>query len=153
MLAAVSGLTFLLSTLLKLDSSLGYLLPLPVAIAALRSGVGAAWKTMLSTSFLLVGGRLARGPAGLCWQKGRGVGGGWWLGRCSACGGRLPAPRQTAGDAGAADASGAGGGAPGPLPAGRQRAPPGCRQPGGARCHQAWGPAQAAPAPRWPAGW
>jgi hypothetical protein len=55
MLAAVSGLVFLLSTLLKLDNSLGYLLPMPIAIAALRSGAAAAWKTMTATSFLLIG--------------------------------------------------------------------------------------------------
>jgi hypothetical protein len=56
MLAAVSGLAFLLSTLLKLDSSLGYFLPLPIVIAACRSGPGAAWNTMMATSFLLLGG-------------------------------------------------------------------------------------------------
>jgi uncharacterized protein YybS (DUF2232 family) len=55
MLAAVSGLAFLLSTLLKLDSSLGYFLPLPVAIAACRSGPRAAWGTMAATAFLLLG--------------------------------------------------------------------------------------------------
>jgi hypothetical protein len=71
MLAAVSGLTFLLSTLLKLDNSLGYLLPLPIAVAALRSGVGAAWKTMLATSCLLIGGR-----AGVGAGAGRGARGG-----------------------------------------------------------------------------
>jgi hypothetical protein len=56
MLSAVSGLAFLLSTLLKLDNSLGYFLPLPIAIAACRSGVGAAWHTMMATAFLLLGG-------------------------------------------------------------------------------------------------
>jgi hypothetical protein len=55
MLSAVSGLTFLLSTLLKLDNSLGYFLPMPIAIAACRSGVSAAWYTMLATAFLLLG--------------------------------------------------------------------------------------------------
>ncbi|WIA23483.1 hypothetical protein OEZ85_000228 [Tetradesmus obliquus] len=54
MLSAVSGLAFLLSTLLKLDNSLGYFLPLPIAIAACRSGVSAAWYTMLATAFLLL---------------------------------------------------------------------------------------------------
>lgn len=63
MLAAVSGLVFLLSTLLKLDNSLGYLLPMPIAIAALRSGAAAAWKTMMATSFLLIGGRCTCCPA------------------------------------------------------------------------------------------
>ncbi len=55
MLAAVSGLAFLLSTLLKLDSSLGYFLPLPIVIAACRSGPAAGWNTMMATSFLLLG--------------------------------------------------------------------------------------------------
>ncbi|KIZ00682.1 hypothetical protein MNEG_7281 [Monoraphidium neglectum] len=54
MLAAVSGLAFLLSTLLKLDSSLGYFLPLPIVIAACRAGPGAGWNTMMATSFLLL---------------------------------------------------------------------------------------------------
>jgi len=56
MLSAVSGLAFLLSTLLKLDNSLGCFLPLPIAIAACRSGVAAAWHTMMATAFLLLGG-------------------------------------------------------------------------------------------------
>eukprot|EP00879_Flechtneria_rotunda_P012359 GHRR01012906.1.p1 GENE.GHRR01012906.1~~GHRR01012906.1.p1 ORF type:complete len:280 (+),score=115.70 GHRR01012906.1:215-1054(+) len=54
MLSAVSGLAFLLSTLLKLDNSLGYFLPLPIAIAACRAGVAAAWHTMMATAFLLL---------------------------------------------------------------------------------------------------
>lgn len=54
MLAAVSGLAFLLSTLLKLDTSLGYFLPLPVVIAACRSGPAAGWGTMTATAFLLL---------------------------------------------------------------------------------------------------
>lgn len=55
MLAAVSGLAFLLSTLLKLDSSLGYFLPLPIAIAACRSGPRAGWDTMGATACLVLG--------------------------------------------------------------------------------------------------
>lgn len=55
MLSAVSGLAFLLSTLLKLDNSLGYFLPLPITIAACRSGVAAGWHTMMATAFLLLG--------------------------------------------------------------------------------------------------
>ncbi|GIL53481.1 hypothetical protein Vafri_9072 [Volvox africanus] len=54
MLAAVSGLAYLLSTILKLENSLGYFLPLPVVLAALRSGGGAGWRTMTATCFLLV---------------------------------------------------------------------------------------------------
>eukprot|EP00877_Chromochloris_zofingiensis_P005383 jgi/Chrzof1/14846/Cz09g18080.t1 len=53
MLAAVSGLAYLLSTLLKLDNSIGYFLPLPIVIASMRSGIGAGWNTMLATAFLL----------------------------------------------------------------------------------------------------
>ena len=55
MLAAVSGLAYLLTTLLKLDTTLGYFLPLPVVLASMRGGVGAGWRTMMATGFLLVG--------------------------------------------------------------------------------------------------
>ena len=54
MLAAVSGLAYTLATLLKLESYLGYFLPLPVVIAAMRSGPAAARKTMTTTCFLLL---------------------------------------------------------------------------------------------------
>ncbi|EFJ47259.1 hypothetical protein VOLCADRAFT_81593 [Volvox carteri f. nagariensis] len=54
MLAAVSGLAYMLSTILKLENSLGYFLPLPVVLSALRSGGGAGWRTMTATCFLLV---------------------------------------------------------------------------------------------------
>lgn len=54
MLAAVSGLGYTLATLLKLDSYLGYFLPLPVIIAAMRSGPAAARKTVTATCFLLI---------------------------------------------------------------------------------------------------
>ncbi len=56
MLAAVSGLAYLLSTILKLENTLGYFLPLPVVLAALRSGAWSGWKTMAATGFLLIGG-------------------------------------------------------------------------------------------------
>ena len=68
MLAAVSGLAFLLSTLLKLDSSLGYFLPLPIVLAGCRSGAGAAWNTMISTAFLLLGEKEKRREDG--WEGG-----------------------------------------------------------------------------------
>lgn len=55
MLAAVSGLAYLVSTVLKIENTVGYFLPLPVVLACMRSGVGAGWKTMMSTAFLLVG--------------------------------------------------------------------------------------------------
>lgn len=55
MLAAVSGLAYLLSTLLRLDTTLGYFLPLPVVLASFRGGPGAGWRTMMATCFLLVG--------------------------------------------------------------------------------------------------
>lgn len=54
MLAAVSGLGYTLATLLKLDSYLGYFLPLSVIIAAMRSGPAAARKTVTATCFLLI---------------------------------------------------------------------------------------------------
>ena len=55
MLASVSGLAYLLSSLLKLENSLGYLLPLPVVLASLRSGKGAGFRTVAATFFLLIG--------------------------------------------------------------------------------------------------
>ena len=54
MLAAVSGLAFTLATLLRLDSYLGYFLPMPVIVAAMRSGPAAGRKTMTATCFLLL---------------------------------------------------------------------------------------------------
>jgi hypothetical protein len=55
MLAAVSGLAYLVATILKLENTVGYFLPLPVVLAAMRSGHGVGWKTMGATAFLLVG--------------------------------------------------------------------------------------------------
>lgn len=63
MLAAVSGLAYLLSTIMKMENTLGYFLPLPVVIASLRSGAGTGWRTMMATGFLLVGAC----PSGLVW--------------------------------------------------------------------------------------
>lgn len=54
MLAAVSGLAYTLATLLKLDSYLGYFLPMPVIVAAMRSGPASGRKTMTATCFLLL---------------------------------------------------------------------------------------------------
>lgn len=54
MLAAVSGLAFTLATLLKLESYLGYFLPMPVIVAAMRSGPASGRKTMTATCFLLL---------------------------------------------------------------------------------------------------
>ncbi|KAG1670099.1 hypothetical protein FOA52_013675 [Chlamydomonas sp. UWO 241] len=54
MLAAVSGLAYLVATILKLENTVGYFLPLPVVLAALRSGQAVGWKTMGATAFLLV---------------------------------------------------------------------------------------------------
>ena len=54
MLAAVSGLAYTLATLLKLESYLGYFLPMPVIVAAMRSGPASGRKTMTATCFLLL---------------------------------------------------------------------------------------------------
>ena len=54
MLAAVSGLAFTLSTLLGLETYIGYLLPMPVIVAAMRSGASGGRKTMTATCFLLL---------------------------------------------------------------------------------------------------
>lgn len=55
MLAAVSGLAFVLATILRLDNTVGYFLPLPIMLAAMRSGPSSGWGTMAATGFLLVG--------------------------------------------------------------------------------------------------
>ncbi|MEW5299004.1 MAG: hypothetical protein WDW38_004916 [Sanguina aurantia] len=54
MLAAVSGLAFVLATILRLDNTVGYFLPLPIMLAAMRSGPSSGWGTMAATGFLLV---------------------------------------------------------------------------------------------------
>lgn len=41
----------------QLETSLGYFLPLPVVLAAMRGGGRAGWRTMSATCFLLVGER------------------------------------------------------------------------------------------------
>jgi hypothetical protein len=54
MLAAVTGLAYLLSTLLKLEGSLGYVIPLPVVLSAMRSGSLSGWRTCMATAALVV---------------------------------------------------------------------------------------------------
>lgn len=54
MLAAVSGLAYTMATLVKLESYLGYFLPMPVIVAAMRSGPASGRKTMTATCFLLL---------------------------------------------------------------------------------------------------
>jgi len=54
MLAAVSGLAYVLSTIMKLENSLGYFLPLPVVLGAMRGGIGAGWRAMIATALLIV---------------------------------------------------------------------------------------------------
>lgn len=54
MLAAVSGLAYTVATLLKIESYLGYFLPMPVIVAAMRSGPASGRKTMTATCFLLL---------------------------------------------------------------------------------------------------
>jgi len=53
MLAALTGLSFHLSTLFRLDAYFGALFPMPVVIAAARHSTGAARRVMLTTSLLL----------------------------------------------------------------------------------------------------
>ena len=55
MLAAVSGLAYALATTMHLEGYLGYFLPLPVILSALRSGPAAGRKTMTATTFLVLG--------------------------------------------------------------------------------------------------
>lgn len=54
MLAAVSGLAYALATTMHLEGYLGYFLPLPVILSALRSGPAAGRKTVSATFFLLL---------------------------------------------------------------------------------------------------
>lgn len=53
MLAAVAGLSYTLAVLLKLEGYLSYVLPLPIVLAALRGGMGAACKSLV-VAFLLL---------------------------------------------------------------------------------------------------
>ncbi len=55
MLAAVGGVAYTLAVVLKLQSYLGYLQPMPIIVAAMRWGPSAARKTMTATFFLLLG--------------------------------------------------------------------------------------------------
>lgn len=54
MLSSITGLAYLLASIIKVEGYLGYLLPLPIVIAAMRSGPAAARKTMTTTCFLLL---------------------------------------------------------------------------------------------------
>ena len=54
MLAAVSGLAYALASTMHLEGYLGYFLPLPVILSALRSGPAAGRKTMTATFFLVL---------------------------------------------------------------------------------------------------
>lgn len=55
MMAAVSGLSYTLSTLLKLEGYLSYVLPLPIVLSALRSGSKNSIKCLFVTFLLLFG--------------------------------------------------------------------------------------------------
>ena len=55
MLAAVSGLSYALAATMHLEGYIGYFLPLPVVLAAMRGGATAGRKTVTATFFLLLG--------------------------------------------------------------------------------------------------
>ena len=55
MFAAMGGLAFSVAAVLKLQGYMGYLLPMPIVLAALRSGPAVARKTAVATAFLLFG--------------------------------------------------------------------------------------------------
>lgn len=57
MFAAVTGLAYTLGSLLKLESYLAYLLPLPVVLSAMRSGAVPALKTLTTACLLLLSER------------------------------------------------------------------------------------------------
>eukprot|EP00850_Spirogloea_muscicola_P006623 SM000031S11632 [mRNA] locus=s31:846315:848813:+ [translate_table: standard] len=54
MLAAAAGLAFFLSSLLRLDSYLGFFFPLPIVISAVKWGAARGRKTMVATAVLLL---------------------------------------------------------------------------------------------------
>ncbi|EIE18715.1 hypothetical protein COCSUDRAFT_20460, partial [Coccomyxa subellipsoidea C-169] len=55
MLAAVGGVVYVVATILKLQSYLGYFQPMPIVVSAMRWGPAAGRKTMTATCFLLLG--------------------------------------------------------------------------------------------------
>ncbi len=55
MLAAVGGLAYALSSVLRLQSYVSYILPMPIVVAAVRRGAGAGRKTCIATTILLTG--------------------------------------------------------------------------------------------------
>jgi hypothetical protein len=55
MLAAVGGVVYTLSSVLKLKGYLDYFQPMPVVVSAMRWGPAAGRKTMTATCFLLLG--------------------------------------------------------------------------------------------------
>ena len=54
MLAAVTGLAYTVGNLLRLEGYMAYVLPLPVVLAALRSGPCGALKTLTTALLLLL---------------------------------------------------------------------------------------------------
>ncbi len=54
MLAAVSALAYTVGNLLRVEAYLAYVLPLPIVLAALRSGPLAAFKTLTVAVLLLL---------------------------------------------------------------------------------------------------
>lgn len=55
MFAAVGGLVFSVAAVLKIQGYLGYLLPMPIVLSAMRSGHAVARKTLAATAILLFG--------------------------------------------------------------------------------------------------
>lgn len=57
MLAAVSGLSYVLATSMGFEPFLGFFLPLPGVLSSMRGGPSAGRKTVTATFFLLLGAR------------------------------------------------------------------------------------------------
>lgn len=55
MFAAVGGLAFSIAAVLKLQGYLGYLLPMPIVLSAMRSGPAVGRKATVATATLLLG--------------------------------------------------------------------------------------------------
>lgn len=55
MLASMTGLAYFMGSVVKLEGYLGYFLPLPIVVSALRWGPATGWRTVVATCCLIAG--------------------------------------------------------------------------------------------------